>query len=221
MYLERVLGSKTKVNIISVLVNSPEQRFNEGRLADKAGVSASEVNRQIKDLVSIGLVNLTRIGRSKLYDINTDHFLYKPLSQLFRSLSSVYLDIANKIRDYIISLGEVEAIILIGSLTTDSIRQDYVNNPSDIDLAVIIEDDSNIDYWKKALVEYTTNEIYPVYGINAYTIVLYKNDYILGLLKDKFIMNLHTHGETLYGEKPRSTSSMGRQQITRVSRFSN
>ena len=209
MYLERVLGSKTKVNIISVLIQRPGQSFNEGRLAKMAGVSASEVNRQIKDLVSIGLINLTRVGRSNLYTFNTGHFLYDPLSQLFRGLGSVYLEIANKVTDYVLSVGAVEAVILAGSLATESIRQDYVSNPSDIDLVVVVGDGSDVDYWKKSLVEYATNEVYPVYGVNVYPIVLYKSDYIAGLSKDRFIMNLHAHGDALYGKKPRRTGSMG------------
>ena len=217
MYLERVLGSKTKVNILSVLLNSHGQGINEGQIAKRAGASASEVNRQIDDLVTIGLINLTRVGRSKLYTINTEHFLYKPLRELFRSLSSIYLEIANKVKDYVVSIGPVEAVILVGSLTTASIRQDYVSDPSDIDIAVIVDDASDRDYWKKKLVEYTTHEIYPVYGINVYTIVLSKSEYISGLSSDKFIMNLHTHGETLYGRKPRKTSSMGDQESTRES----
>ena len=209
MYLERVLGSKTKVNIISVLINNPEPQFNEGELAKKAGMSASEVNRQIDDLVSIGLIKLTRIGRSKLYNINTNHFLYQSLTQLFRSLNSIYYEIANKVKDYILTIGKPKTVILIGSLTMDSIRQDYVSNPSDIDIVVIVDDDSNLDYWKKTLVEFTNNEIFPAYGINAYTIVLSESDYISGLSNDRFIMNIHTHGDTLYGKKPRKTNSMG------------
>ena len=217
MYLDGVLGSKTKVNVLSVLLNSPGQGINEGQLAKRAGVSASEVNRQINDLVTIGLVSHTRVGRSKLYSIKTEHFLYQPLCELFRSLSSIYLEIVNKVKDFVVSIGPVETVILVGSLTTASIRQDYVSNPSDIDIVIIVDDTTNRDYWKKTLVEYTTHEIYPMYGINAYTIVLSKGDYISGLSSDKFIMNLHTHGETLYGKKPRKTSSMGNPEITRVS----
>jgi predicted nucleotidyltransferase len=217
MYLERVLGSKTKVNILSVLINSPGQGINEGQLAQLAEASASEVNRQINDLITIGLVNLTRVGRSKLYSINIDHFLYQSLCELFRSLTAIYHEIADKIRDYTVSIGPVETIILIGSLVTNSIRQDYVSNPSDIDIVIILDDDSNPDYLKKTLVEYTTNEIYTKYGINVYPIVLSKTDYISGLSNDKFIMNVHSYGETLFGKKPTRTSSMVDTKITRIS----
>jgi DNA-binding transcriptional ArsR family regulator len=208
MYLDRVLGSTTKVNILSVLINITEQGIIESNLAEKAGVSSSEVNRQIDDLVTINLVKLNRIGRSKLYFINKEHFLYEPLSVLFRTLDSIYLEIANKIKDYILSITEVETVILIGSLTTRSIRQNYVSNPSDIDVILVVNENSKVNDIKKQLVVYNMKEIYPVYGVNVYTIVLSTKDYIDGLSKDKFIMNVHTHGETLYGKKPTRTSSM-------------
>lgn len=217
MYLDGILGSRTKVNILSVLINSPRQGINEGKLAKQAGVSASEVNRQIKDLVTVGLVSLTRVGRSKLYSINAEHFLHQPLSDLFRSLNSIYREIANKVKDYVISIGPVEAVILVGSLSTGTIRQDYVSNPSDIDIVVVVDNDANRSNWKKTLVEYMSHEIYPMYGINAYTIVLSKSDYISGLSDDRFIMNIHTHGETLFGKKPRRTSAMVSTEISRVS----
>ena len=221
MYLDSVLGSKTKVNLLFVLIKNPRKGINEGQLAKQAGVSASEVNRQINDLVTIGLVTLNRVGRSKLYSINTEHFLYQPLSTLFRDLNSIYLEMANKVKDYALSIGPVDAVILVGSLSTRSIRQDYVSNPSDIDIVIVLDD--NIDHasLKKTFVEYTTNEIYPMYGINVFTIVLSKSEYISGLTDDKFIMNAHSYGETLFGKKPTRTSTMGNKEISRISRLSN
>jgi predicted transcriptional regulator len=208
MYLDRVLGSTTKVNVLSVLINITEQGIIESKLAEEAGVSSSEVNRQINDLITINLVKLRRVGRSKLYYINTEHFLYEPLSELFKSLDAVYLEIANKIKDYIISVTQVEAVILIGSLATSSIRQNYVSDPSDIDIVVVVNEDSKVSTIKNKLVDFNMNEIYPVYGVNVYAIVLTIDIYIDGLSADKFIMNVHTYGETLYGKKPTRTSSV-------------
>ena len=42
-----------------------------------------------------------------------------------------------------------------------------------------------------------------MYGINVYPIVLSVDDYLSGLSKDVFIMDVHSRGEVLYGEKPR------------------
>lgn len=205
VYLEEVLGTKTKVNIISALIDDQNKGLNEGRLADRAGVSASEVNRQITDLVTVGLVTLNRVGRSKLYRINVEHFLYQPLCELFRTLSLVYRDIAEGVRDYAVSLGGVVAVVLVGSLASGRIREDYVSNPSDVDVVVVVEDDADIRNMRSALVWYTMNELFPKYGVNAYTILLTKSEYIDGLSDDRFILTVHTSGETLFGVKPTRT----------------
>lgn len=209
MYLDGVLGSKTKVNLLSVLIHGPEQGVIEGQLAKRAGVSASEVNRQINDLVTIGLVRMVKVGRSKLYTINQSHFLFTPLSRLYRSLSDVYREIAEKITENASKQYGVSAVILVGSLRTGAIREDYVRNPSDIDLVFVVDDEQQIKPLTKAVLDYTYHEIYPVYGVNAYPIVLSKSDYISGLTGEAFIMNAHTNGELMYGKKPSRFSEMG------------
>jgi len=46
MYLDKILGSKTKINLLSVLVAHPERSIVEYELAKEAEVSVSEVNWQ-------------------------------------------------------------------------------------------------------------------------------------------------------------------------------
>jgi len=216
MYLDSVLGSKTKVNLLSVLIQNPEKAINEGQLAKKAGVSASEVNRQVNDLVVIGLVSLTRVGRSKLYSINHDHFLYQPLNQLYRSLNDVYRKIAENYTTKLSQIHEVKTIFLFGSLESGSIREDYVANPSDIDIIIVVENESKIKPTKKIALDYAINEVFTKYAINIHSIVLTIDEYIKGLQDDLFIMNVHTRGELMYGEKPSRFNKMGSTQINRV-----
>jgi len=47
MYLDKILGSKTKINILAILVNAKDKEFAESELAKEIGCSLSEVNRQI------------------------------------------------------------------------------------------------------------------------------------------------------------------------------
>lgn len=69
MYLDRILGSKTKVNILSALTQNKEKSFMESELAKEIGSSISEVSRQIIDLVNVGLVRMERVGKAKIYPI--------------------------------------------------------------------------------------------------------------------------------------------------------
>jgi predicted nucleotidyltransferase len=203
MYLDKILGSKTKVNALSVLVTHPERRIVENELAKEAGASVSEVNRQVKDLVDAGLVTMERIGKSKVYQANQQNFLFKPLRNVFRDLTEIYREIANKIAKFVTGKHEVKTVLLFGSLVSKKIRSDFVTEPSDVDVMIIVKNKEQTQSVKKDVLSFAGSEIFPVYGINVYPIVLSVNEYLSGLTKDAFIMDVHTRGEVLYGDKPR------------------
>jgi len=83
MFLEDVLGSKTKIRILYTLFKNVDKSFFEKELAVTCGASVSEVNRQINSLVEFGLVHHYKDGRLKMYKLNPAHFLYRPLKDLF------------------------------------------------------------------------------------------------------------------------------------------
>jgi len=201
MYLDRILGSTTKLNALSVLISDPKKGFMEIELAKESGSPVSEVNRQMRDLVNSGLVLVQRVGRAKVYQINSRHFLYTPLQKLFRSLESVYREVAQKIVSRI-AKHEPRAVILFGSLVKGKIRSDIVREPSDIDL-VVVADKGDIKRIKDEMIQFINAEIGVRYGVTVYPIVLSSEDYVKGLGRDQFIINVHSEGELLYGEKPR------------------
>jgi len=203
MYLDKILGSKTKINLLSVLVPHPERSIVENELAKEAGMSVSEVNRQIKDLVNVGLVVMERVGKSKVYQANQQHFLYEPLRSVFRGLEEIYKEIANRVAGFVVKKHKVKAVVLFGSLVLKKVRSDLVKEPSDVDIMIIVEDESQIKSIRNDVLDFVGSEVFPVYGINVYPIVLSVDEYLSGLSKDVFIMDVHTRGEVLYGEKPR------------------
>ncbi len=85
MFLEEILGSKTKIRILNTLFLGDKDTFFEKELALACGASISEVNRQIHHLVEFGLIIKTKQGRLKIYRLNPAHFLYKPLNDLFQA----------------------------------------------------------------------------------------------------------------------------------------
>jgi len=202
MYLERVLGSRTKINALAVLVSNSAKSFLEVELAREAGSSVSEVNRQMKDLVSSGLVRLERVGRGKVYSINRRHFLFRPLKGLFRDLQMIYRQVSTEIVKYLTKNFEIRAVILFGSLSRGSIRSDIVREPSDIDVAIVAPP-RNVPSIKKALSSYVNSEIAERYGISVYPVVLSSEEYVSALKDDPFIIDIHVKGEVLHGEKPR------------------
>ena len=200
MYLDRILGSTTKVNALSVLISNPEKSFMEVELARESGSPVSEVNRQMSDLVNSGLVLVQRVGRAKVYQINSKHFLYSPIRKLFRSLESVYREIAKKIVSRV-AKHKPKAIILFGSLSKGKIRSNIVKEPSDIDL-IVVADKGDVHKIRNEMLRFINEEISIRYGVVVYPIVLSLEEYLKGLSKDQFIIDAHSKGELLYGEKP-------------------
>ncbi len=84
-YIEEILGSRTKIRVLSALYSDVNKVFYEKELADFCGASVSEVNRQIGKLIEFGLVVHSRDGRKKMYCLNRAHFLYVPLKGVFES----------------------------------------------------------------------------------------------------------------------------------------
>jgi len=203
MYLDRVLGSRTKINALSVLLASPERSIVESELAKEADASVSEINRQMKDLVNSGLVIMERVGKAKVYRANSQHFLFKPLKGVFRNLEEVYREIASKVVKFIKEKHKIETVILFGSLLRGRIRSDIVKEPSDIDIVIVTESEDQVEEVEKNLLNFVNSDIVPRYGIVVYPIVLSVEEYKSGLSKDAFIIDIHARGEVLYGEKPR------------------
>jgi len=203
MYLERLLGSKTKINVLSVLLARPERSIIEKEMAKEAGMAVSEVNRQMKDLVNSGLVIMERVGKTKLYHINTHHFLFKPLKNIFRDLQEIYREIADRVVKFVTAKHKIRAAILFGSLTKKRIRSDIVKEPSDIDIVIVTQSEDEAREAKKSLLEFVNSEVVPRYGIIVYPVVLSAEEYKAGLSEDAFIIDIHARGEVLYGEKPR------------------
>jgi predicted nucleotidyltransferase len=172
-------------------------------LAKEAGVSVSEVNRQVKDLVNVGLVSMERVGKSKVYQVNQKHFLYEPLKGVFRDLEEVYKEIANKVATFVTAKHRVKTVMLFGSLALRRLRSDLVKEPSDVDILIVVEDESQVKAVRNYVLDFVGSKIFPAYGINVYPIVLSVDEYLSGLSNDVFIMDVHSRGEVLYGEKPR------------------
>jgi len=175
----------------------------EVELAKESGSPVSEVNRQMKDLVSSGLVVMQRVGRTKVYQINNKHFLYTPMRKLFQDLERVYREIAQRVVLHI-EKHKPKAVILFGSLSKGKLRSDIVKEPSDIDLVVVTEKD--VERIRDDLLQFINTEISLKYGVTVYPMVISSEDYVEGLSKDRFIIDVHSRGEVLYGEKPRRFS---------------
>jgi|GEM_PF-714104 len=205
MYLEKIIGTSTKVAALNVLLNKPERRFLESELAREAGAAVSETNRQMPSLVQAGIVKVERVGKGKLYQINEAHFLVPTLKKLFSDLNATYRKAAEKMcRKAVAQRKGLETVILLGSAARGKIRSDISDEPSDIDIVFLVKNGKEKAPLFDSMISYINGEIASEYGIVCYPIVLSKDEYLDALAKkESFILNVQAEGVELYGKKPR------------------
>ena len=193
MYLDGVLGTRTKVNALSALLTNG--KYLESELARAINASVSEVNRQMPGLVSIGLVHLERVGKSKVYSINEENLLYAPLKSLFADLNALLEKEARLMARYATKhfKGGLKAVILFGSVSKQSAHE-----ASDVDLLFVFNKKS-VQEAERALNDYAHSR-----GAICKPLVVSLEGYSKKLEKgDAFYSLVQAEGVLLYGKKPK------------------
>lgn len=80
--LSYLLGSRAKVDIIRILVS--RQNYTGRKIAMLSSTNPNSNKKALDFLIETGLVRRDQIGKSFLYNLNEKHFLYEPLTALFR-----------------------------------------------------------------------------------------------------------------------------------------
>jgi predicted nucleotidyltransferase len=140
-YLERVIGNKTAISLIRALLTYQGKIFTVRKLAESAGVSASEASLVVKALEEAGVLNLQPVGRSFLVTLNEQSFiLQRIMKPVILAESETLHELVKLVRScFEHKKKEEEAVVqsvyLFGSVVRGEERED-----SDIDLLVISSD---------------------------------------------------------------------------------
>jgi len=130
--LAESLFSRVQLRVLALLFGQPERSFQGAELIHLAASGVGAVHREIKRLVSSGLVIEVPLGRRKLYRVNQS-------SPIFKELYSIILKtvgLAIPVRDALLSFTEsIRTAFIYGSIAMgdDSAW-------SDVDLLIIGED---------------------------------------------------------------------------------
>lgn len=155
--MEDILGTRTTIKILSCLLKNPQKEFMEIDLINESSVGKGAGANAINRLHSQNVLTIKRAGNTKQIRLNIFNPVTFAIRQLFDQHKLILLE---KNRIAAISLfkenvcGISKAIILFGSLAAGT----YDEN-SDIDLLVIIDDETKIDEIKKYV-----NEIHEIIG---------------------------------------------------------
>ena len=80
--LADALFTTTQQRVLSLLFGQPSRSFFAGELIELTGSGSGAVQRELKRLVSCGLVNVTRIGKQKHHRANPDSPVFEELCGL-------------------------------------------------------------------------------------------------------------------------------------------
>ena len=76
------LFTTTQQRVLSLLFGQPSRSFFASELIELAGSGSGAVHRELKRLVSSGLVTVTRLGRQKHHQANADSPVFEELRGL-------------------------------------------------------------------------------------------------------------------------------------------
>jgi len=86
--LDKIIGSKAKIKILKYLFGHLAS-MSENELAKVIKVSVMTINRLMKELRELNLVNMERIGNANVWSVNKESYTYVALSKVIGEISSV------------------------------------------------------------------------------------------------------------------------------------
>ncbi|MFH1416588.1 MAG: nucleotidyltransferase domain-containing protein [Elusimicrobiota bacterium] len=154
-----ILNSKTKVNIIEFMLNH-EALMSEREIASILKVSHMSVNRTMRELADINLVNFVTVGKAHLWKINRNSYSYKILSNLLKNISNKSMPLKDLINVILQDLPEkiVKKAVLFGSVSKGTEKSD-----SDIDLFILVSNKADKEILEPEI-EKLSNKCLEIYG---------------------------------------------------------
>lgn len=190
--LEKIIGKKSKIKILRLLLNNKEQEYCLDDIAKYTGMSCGTIYPSLKELLEARAVTQRKVGRSLLYTINKNHILFPQIKEL------IYLEkksLRTVAEQFVVSLDKkgIDAVILFGSVA----RGEF-NEKSDIDI-LIISHHKNV----KEEIEQLVDKFLEMYDVHVVPLFLTKQEVLERIKRfDNFLITLINEGQLLYGEAP-------------------
>lgn len=126
--MEAIIGSKSRVKLMTLFLLNPEKRFYLREIARKTEENVNSVRRELKNLEGTGLLRSERVGNLKYYSVNTTMPIYAELRDMFLKTEGI----AGVLREKLNELGKIESAFIYGSFA----KREGAEG-SDIDLFMI------------------------------------------------------------------------------------
>ncbi len=80
--LVRLFGSVSRARILALLSDDPHQALYQRQIMFGTGLSLQAVQRELQNLVSLGILKRTGANRKVYYEINPASSFFKPLREI-------------------------------------------------------------------------------------------------------------------------------------------
>jgi len=126
--LKALFSSKTRIQLLKLFLLNPEESFYQRQIEHKLYLSIRAIQREIRNLCSIGLLSERISGNRNYYSLNKNHPLRSELKNIILKASGI----ADILSRRLASNQNIELAFIYGSFAKDK-----ENLLSDIDLFII------------------------------------------------------------------------------------
>jgi predicted nucleotidyltransferase len=142
---ERLVGSRSRVAVLKLLVASPGVEWTGREIARRAKVSPTQGLSALRVFEEEGICRQRRVGRSSVWTLAPDHFLTKALSSLARLDQEAQSRLQRALSRALAGSGATEAYVF------GSVASGREEASSDIDLLVVFPDGRRLEDWQGRL----------------------------------------------------------------------
>ena len=126
-----LISSKTRIEILKILALNPESTFNINELSRRTGFSLRGVEKELKNLLTGGILRREVSGNQHLYQLDQ----LCPIYQEIKAIITKTVGLTELVKQALISVEKkIERAFIYGSFASG----DY-GNESDVDLFVVTE----------------------------------------------------------------------------------
>jgi len=129
--LERLIASKTRRVLLNTFFSDPEAEYYTRQLASMHKISVGAVHREIRGLLSSGLLKERRVGNIRLFSLNKKNPVYEEMKNIIRKTEGVI----RLVKDAVAPVKGIKAAFIYGSYAKGDERPD-----SDVDIFIIGDD---------------------------------------------------------------------------------
>ncbi len=169
--LKRLFTSNTRIKLLTVFLNNPDQEYFIRELTRKLNEQINSIRRELDNLKKLGFLQAKMRNRKKYYTVNQDFIFLEEFKSIFNKANSNSEEISKTIKN----LGEVKLLVLSGQ---------FINKPTEsVDMLIVGEVD------REKLAHYLDSELRTQRSVRLS--ILNEEDYKYRRdCKDKFITDL-------------------------------